>query len=69
MEVTRACPARPRSRFSPFAWFRTALALRRQRRKLGVLDRHILKDIGLTESEARIEAERPIWDVPSHWRR
>ena len=45
------------------------LSLRRQRRRLAELDPHLLRDIGITEDEARREAELPVWDVPSHWRR
>lgn len=44
------------------------IALRRQRRDLRDLPPHILRDIGLTEDEARAEADRPLWDVPPHWR-
>ena len=44
-------------------------ALRRQRSHLGRLPPHLLRDIGLTEEEARTEADRPLWDAPSHWRR
>ena len=44
------------------------LSLRKSRAHLGTLDQHLLDDIGLTEAEARTEAERPIWDVPSNWR-
>lgn len=28
----------------------------------------MLKDIGLTSEEARVEATRTIWDVPAYWR-
>ncbi|MEI4471517.1 DUF1127 domain-containing protein [Frigidibacter sp. MR17.24] len=45
-----------------------ARALRRQRRALARLDRHLLADIGLGASEARAEATRRAWDVPPHWR-
>jgi uncharacterized protein YjiS (DUF1127 family) len=45
------------------------LSLRRQRRRLAELDPHLLRDIGITEDEARREAQLPVWDVPSHWRR
>ena len=64
---TRARP-RPR-RPSPLRRLRDMLALRRHRRRLGDLDPYLLRDIGLTESEAREEVERPFWDVPGHWRR
>ena len=46
----------------------TGLALRKHRRALLTLDPHLLRDIGLSETEARREAERPFWDVPVHWR-
>ena len=45
-----------------------AISTRRHRRTLRTLEPHLLRDIGLTEAEARREAERPFWDVPSHWR-
>ncbi|SDE50736.1 DUF1127 domain-containing protein [Limimaricola pyoseonensis] len=48
---------------------RDLLALRRQRNHLARLDDHLLNDIGLTRHQAMMEAERPAWDVPSHWRR
>jgi uncharacterized protein YjiS (DUF1127 family) len=32
-----------------------------QRRRLGELDRHALRDIGLTESQAKAEARKPFW--------
>lgn len=40
----------------------------KSRRDLADLDAHMLRDIGLTETQAKCEAERPIWDVPSNWR-
>jgi len=54
----------PRRRFSLAELF----ALARQRRDLGQLDDHLLRDIGVTPDEARKEARRPLWDVPAHWR-
>ena len=44
-------------------------SVRAQRRKLARLDDEALNDLGITRSEAEREARRPIWDVPSHWRR
>lgn len=44
-------------------------ALRRQRLRLRDLDDRLLADIGLTRDEAQEEARRPLWDVPTHWRR
>ncbi|MFP6749511.1 MAG: DUF1127 domain-containing protein [Alphaproteobacteria bacterium] len=31
------------------------------RRRLGELDRHALRDIGLTEKQAKAEARKPFW--------
>jgi uncharacterized protein YjiS (DUF1127 family) len=42
-------------------WWR----VRRERQKLLELSDHLLRDIGLTEAEARREAARPFWDVPA----
>ncbi len=46
---------------------RRAEALHRQRTALTRLDAERLRDLGLTEAEARAEACRPIWDAPAHW--
>ncbi len=62
----QSSPRRPRSILSTVL---DVLSLRRQRRRLAELDPHLLRDIGITEDEARREAELPIWDAPSHWRR
>lgn len=58
---------RPRMRV--FAGLFLALSAARQRRRLGQLDDHLLNDIGLDRPTAEAEAARPLWDVPSHWRR
>lgn len=50
------------------AYLRRLQALRAERRALARLDDHLLADIGLTPDAARSEAERALWDVPSHWR-
>jgi uncharacterized protein YjiS (DUF1127 family) len=52
-----------------FGWLSRRIELRRQRLDLGALTDHRLQDIGLSASEARAEAERPVWDVPATWRR
>lgn len=44
-------------------------ALRRDRKRLALLDDHLLKDIGISREEARREAERFGWDAPAHWTR
>lgn len=43
------------------------IALWRQRRALAAMDARQLADIGITRDQARTEAARPFWDVPSHW--
>ena len=43
------------------------LALGRSRQALADLDDCALEDIGVTEAQARREAARPVWDVPSNW--
>lgn len=45
------------------------VSLRRERQALGNLDAHLLRDIGITQDEARREARRPVWDAPGHWLR
>ncbi len=41
----------------------------RSRRALERLDSRQLDDIGLSITEARHEAEKPLWDVPQNWLR
>ena len=41
------------------------LSVLRQRRRLAELPDHQLADIGITREEARTEAARPFWDLPS----
>jgi uncharacterized protein YjiS (DUF1127 family) len=50
------------------AWLRNVAALvrawlrrHRTRAALRELDAHLLKDIGMTRSEAQAEAEKPFW--------
>lgn len=58
-----------RERPRPLGRLLSAMALGRSRRRLGELDDHLLRDIGLTRGEASLEAERPAWDAPGHWLR
>ncbi|MEM9319257.1 MAG: DUF1127 domain-containing protein [Pseudomonadota bacterium] len=39
----------------------------RQRRALSQLDDRLLRDVGLTQEQAKAEIKRPIWDAPSSW--
>ncbi|MFN3662902.1 DUF1127 domain-containing protein [Yoonia sp.] len=65
--TTHAC-ALPATR--PSLWRRVMqmIGLARQRRDLRDLDPHLLDDIGITRQDALREAEKPLWDVPRHWR-
>jgi len=51
-----------------WARLRNARAITRQRHALAALDDAMLRDIGLTRSDALREAGRPFWDAPRHWR-
>ncbi len=44
---------------------RTAANLRRERRALAALDARLLRDIGVSEADAQIEAARLPWDRPA----
>ena len=44
-------------------------ALRKQRALLKSLPAKRLADLGVSAKQAHQEANRPIWDVPSHWQR
>ncbi len=44
---------------------REVLSVHRQRNQLAVLSDHQLADIGTARDEARIEAARPFWDLPT----
>ena len=44
-------------------------SLYRQRRDLSRLDARQLRDVGVSETEALRESQRPVWDVPAHWLR
>lgn len=47
------------------------MAAQRQRRELtalSLLEDRLLDDIGLTRADALVEAQRPFWDAPAHWR-
>ncbi|EYD76497.1 hypothetical protein Rumeso_01918 [Rubellimicrobium mesophilum DSM 19309] len=53
----------------PLGRFVGLMSLGRSRRRLGELEDHLLRDIGLTAAEARREAEKPVWNAPAHWLR
>jgi uncharacterized protein YjiS (DUF1127 family) len=50
-----------RSRMSFWAEFRTAWRRYRSRQRIAALDRHLLKDIGVSFTEAESEANKPFW--------
>ncbi len=45
--------------------FLDLLAVYRQRRALSRLDAHALDDLGITADQAKREARRPFWDIPT----
>ena len=47
----------------------TMLSVRRSRQDLSHLSDDQLRDIGLTREQVAHEIARPIWDVPTNWRR
>lgn len=61
-------PSRTPARRSVIATVLSMFRLRKSRADLRGLDPHLLRDIGLTEDDAKREADRPVWDVPSNWR-
>ncbi|WP_322893828.1 MULTISPECIES: DUF1127 domain-containing protein [unclassified Yoonia] len=66
---THSCAITPSpKRLSLVSLIMHALTLTRQRRRLQDLDPHLLDDIGITQQQAAAEAEKPLWDVPRHWR-
>ncbi|MEL6521099.1 MAG: DUF1127 domain-containing protein [Pseudomonadota bacterium] len=42
-----------------------AYQVARERRELADLDAHMLKDVGLSSDDVRVEANRSVWDLPS----
>lgn len=47
----------------------TMLSVRRSRLDLAHLSDEQLRDIGLNRDQVGAEIARPIWDVPTNWRR
>ena len=58
---------RPRRRISIFSRLLGLAGVARQRRRLKDLDDHMLRDIGVSRSQAEREARKAPWDVPDHW--
>ncbi len=46
-----------------------AFSIWRERQHLGNLDAHLLRDIGVTRSDAVTETKRALWDAPNRWQR
>ena len=64
--------ARPMPRLRRFSLLSTLMRwveTSRQRAALRRLDDAALKDVGISASDAREEADRPFWDAPDHWHR
>ena len=67
--MTQLVHTRKRYRhLSLLARFQQLVATHRSRRALARLDARLLRDVGLTQDDARCEVQRPFWDVPLHWR-
>ena len=49
------------ARLAPLAWLRGAVRRWRERRLLEVLDDRMLRDIGISRSQALAEAGKPFW--------
>lgn len=56
---------RPISPIAVFSFFGEMMRVRAERRRLMALDDRMLKDIGLSRSDAYTEASRPAFDLPS----
>ncbi len=64
---TPACTI-TKQRPSMFRMIKLALSAQSQRRALRQLDSAALNDLGLSDADAKCEADRPFWDVPATWR-
>ncbi len=60
----------PERSLTRYFWKRIdwGFALTKQKRDLRNLSSHTLRDIGVTSSQAHLEANRMAWDVPKNWR-
>jgi len=67
--LTNAAHSHRTQKFSLLGLIRRMDATYRHRQTLRKLDNAALKDIGLSREQARIEASRRLWDVPSFWLR
>jgi uncharacterized protein YjiS (DUF1127 family) len=68
IQVLPMIAARPATNRTLFARWMRAITLHRERRSLRALDDHLLRDVGLTRSQALAEGQRPLWDAPAFWR-
>ncbi len=53
------------SQASLFTRVGAMFGIHRERRALASLEPHMLRDIGVSQDDARREASRPAWDMPS----
>ncbi len=70
-EIRDHLPVRAHLKRQGGLWGRVVdlIAIRKERIDLSQLDKRLLADLGISETEARIEAKRPLWDAPDRWRR
>lgn len=66
LTASQAPASRAAARASFATLVRAAFTARRERAALARLDAHLLRDIGLTDTQACRESARPLWDLPSH---
>ena len=69
IEGLRSPALASRARKNPLKVLIALNATWRQRKTLTELEAHMLRDLGITQSEAQNEANRPFWDVPTNWTR
>ncbi len=54
---------------APLASIRTIISVAKERQALKNLPVERLDDIGYSTQDVETEANRGVWDVPSHWKR
>jgi len=67
LNISTSSPCSARKKISIWQRLFNFETLRKERLELRSLSDSQLKDIGITPDQARKEADRPAWDVPSNW--